>query len=182
MKGLFIRITPDDESTLDDMKAIIEEATMPDSYVLSREVASSVHYHLLVYTPFSSERVRYRIKGSISCQIYISGKDIQDKVKAIAYTIKDGHYVHKGLNIQEWMMAKQKTHKKITFEDAISTIETNYARLRNDEALVQEIIQVHIDFKKKMYRNHLKGWYDTIRIGVDDTYRNRVVKEILGYW
>lgn len=182
MKGLFIRITPDDESTLEDIKTIIEDATLPDAYVLSREVASSVHYHLLVYTPFSPERVRYRIKGSLSCQIYISGKDIQDKVKAIAYTIKDGHYVHKGLNVQEWLMAKQKTHKKITFEDAISTIEASYIKDRNDEVLVQEIIQLHIDFKKKIYRNHLKGWYETIRIRADNGYRDKVVKEILGYW
>lgn len=179
-KGLFIRITPHSEGvTLEEMEEFVEQDLRSSKYVISLEHATNDHFHLLVYTPMSPENVRYRIKQNYDCNVYISGKEIQDKIKAIAYTIKDGHYVHKGLDIWEWMQAKQMTYPKVKFDEAIKVIKQNYSATFYEEGLVRELIQLHIDTGRRIYRQHLRAWIDTIKLEVDERYRERLVKEIL---
>lgn len=183
MRGYFIRITPDDANmTLLDMKDFLDLTLECQRYVVSREEATRVHFHILLYVPFSAERLRYRIKSSIEGQVYISGKDIQDKVRCIAYTIKDGQYKMKDIDIFEFMKAKQVSHRKVKFDDAVKIITQNYSRSRNDEALVDELIQVHIDYGRKLYRQHLKAFYETIKATVNEQYRIKIRNEILGNW
>lgn len=182
MRGYFIRLTPDDEISLDDIVRLIEGALLPESYVISREEASRIHFHILVYTDFSPERLRYRIKALLATQVYISGKDIVDKVRTIAYTIKDGNYRTKGIDPFEWLEAKRISHKKEKFEDALKVIEGNYGRTGNADALVRELITLHLDFNKKIYKQHLKAHFETIKIKKDLDFRERFIKDILGIW
>lgn len=184
MRGYFIRITPldDAEVGLHGMVAIIENELGCEKYVVSREVASRVHFHALIYTAFSPERVRYRLKGILECQLYISGKDIQDKVSCIAYTIKDGSYVQKGIDVCTWLQAKQKTHKKVTFDDVLKTISNKYRTSGNDDQLLEDIRQLYIDFHRRMYKHHIRGLYDTIKITHDSRYWKQVKNEIMGLW
>lgn len=183
MRGYFIRITPDDANmTLYDMKDFLDLTLECQQYVVSREEASRVHFHVLLYVPLSAERLRYRIKSCIEGQVYISGKDIQDKVRCIAYTMKDGLYKFKGIDVAEYLRAKQISHKKKKFDDCLRIIEQNYSRSHADEALIDELIQLHCDFKRRIYRHHLKALFESVKIEFDEGYRERVKKEILGYW
>lgn len=184
MRGYFIRITPDDASntTLLDIKELFDLHLESTQYVISMEIASRLHFHALLYSSYSPERLRYRIKSVLDCQLYISGKDIQDKVSCIAYTIKDGSYVHRGIDVWTWMQAKQKTHKKVSFEDAVKVISQNYAVSKDDDKLLDEIRQVYIDYNRRMYKHHIRGLYDTIKIANDRNYWERTKKEILGLW
>lgn len=179
-KGLFIRITPHSEGLdLEELEEFVKTDLRSERYVISIEHATNTHFHLLVYTPMSPENTRYRIKANYDCNVYISGKEIQDKIKAIAYTIKDGHYVHSGLDIWEWMQAKQLSRPKIKFDEAIKTIKSNYSATHYEEGLVRELVQLHIDTGRRIYRQHLRAWIDTIKIEVDERYRERLIKEIL---
>lgn len=183
MRGYFIRITPDDATmTLTAMVDYLDLTLECKEYVVSREEASRVHFHLLLYVPFSAERLRYRIKSCIEGQVYISGKDIQDKVKCIAYTIKDGCYKQKGISFVDWMQAKQVTKKKIKFEDSLKAIEVAYAHTRDEETLLRDLMDLHIKHGRKIYKHHIKSWFESIKIKTDSSYKEKVIKEILGYW
>lgn len=178
MRELFIRVTPEDEDIgLDNVKNILVECLESLKYVISREEASRIHYHMYVVTSFNPERVRYRIKSSIHCQVYISGKDVIDKVKTIAYTIKDGSYLHRGIDVNELLMAQSLSHKKITFDAEIQRIKED--KNLDDEQLVSQVIDTYVKFNRKIYNQHIVALIKGIKLERDMKYAERVKKEIL---
>lgn len=183
MRGLFMRITPynNDDATLQRIAEIIELTTVPARYVISEEIASHLHYHILTYSDRSPERIRYAIKSKIECQLYISGREVQDKVKAIAYTIKDGKYIQKNMDVNDFLLAKQISRPKRTFDDGLKELKEIYKTNMDDEELLRGLIRVYKEFNKKINRLHLKNHLESIRIYSSQDAEDQLVRSILEF-
>lgn len=169
----FIRVTPYDTSTLDDIRNVFEQLNF-DSYVLSRELASRVHYHAYIRTTKSAERLRYQLKQRVGGQIYISGKQVEDQVRAIAYTIKDGSYIYKDIDVNTFLKAVQLSKPKTTFDDRIKEIKS-----RDPTVVTRGVVRAYKEFNRKPHLHHIESLVRYILLKNDDTYENVVVNKIL---
>lgn len=172
MNGLFLRITPVDSMTLEDIKNIIEP--LCKSYLISIEEASRVHFHIVMYTDRSVEDIRYQIKKKQGLQVYISGKQIEDKVKTIAYTIKDGNYIFKDIDAFALMRATQVTYKKLTFDKEIEAI-----KYWDDSSLFDDVLNLYQKYNKKIDKRHFINLLRTIKLKNSSDYREQFKKNIL---
>lgn len=182
-KSIFARFTPDnpDIHSLDSIEDFIKNYT--DTYVFSYEIeASRPHYHLALFdVSISTELFRNHLK-KLEGQVYISGKDIADKVKTIAYTIKDGLYRYCNLDVNDYLMANSIKKKKIKYDDRLKEIEQSYLRgLIDDKALVTQIVEAHIQSNKKIYIQHIKAQLSLIKLKntKNQTYREILINKIL---
>lgn len=172
----FIRITPNNgiSMTLDDIK-ITMEALKIDTYLASQEYTHKerLHYHIYLKTDYTNERLRYQLKKLLSGQVYISGKDVIDKIQCLAYTIKDGNYIHNNIDILTLMSAKAKSFKKVTFEDELNNIQ-----VRHSEKYVQDILEVYAKYNRKIYPQHIQAYIRSQFVKNDKAYRDRLAKFI----
>lgn len=177
MPEYFIRLTPHDPAiTLEDIEVILH-AVGATSYVVSLETQPRQHFHAYLETSRSPENLRYQLKSHLNGQVYISGKDVMDKVRTIAYTIKDGNYKYFNLDMATFMMAKATTHKKRKFDDVIKEIiDTDNLSPAN---IVNGIILAHIEFNRKIYPAHIKALLRTIQAKRCDSYRLELVQHIV---
>lgn len=173
MPELFLRLTPYKSSTLDDVVEIID--SFSSTYVVSYEEASRPHYHIYMDTKYSPERLRYQLKSKLSMQVYISGKDVQDKVRAIAYTIKDGNYRMKNIDVNTFLMAKQQSKPKESFDTELKVI--SEGGMDTDD-LVEAIVNLYIKYNRKMYIQHIQALVRTIQSRNNDTYRRALCRRI----
>lgn len=170
----FARFTPSKEAvSLDDIVPILEE--LSNSYVVSYEEASRPHFHFYMESDFSPERLRYRLKSRLTGQIYISGKDVEDKVRTIAYTIKDGNYRLKNIDVNTFLMAKQQSHPKETFDKEIKEL---YEGTYETEDLVDKIVDLYIKYNRKIYIQHIQSLVRTIQARNNERYRKSLVRRI----
>lgn len=176
MPELFIRLTPYGPSELCRVDEIVRNLN-PTSYCLSQEEATRRHYHLYFNGDYTIERIRYRLKSQIDAQVYISGKDVQDKIRTIAYTIKDGNYTHHNLDVNTFLMAQQVTFKKKTFDDSVK--ELKQIQWSSIEELVDAVIDIYIEFNKKIYEQHLSALVKTIYISQSNKFREHIKGKIL---
>lgn len=127
-RNYFIRVTPDNPSdyNLDTVFKIFKKYD-PTKLVVAVEQGTREHYHIAIWgVTRSSANLRANIKLYIDCQVYISGKDIQDKIKAIAYCFKDGHYRHMGLDVVEFLQAVSVSKPKLKYDKILQEIEKDY--------------------------------------------------------
>lgn len=172
-RGYFLRITPDNqELTLKDIEQLIK--SFNGRYIISVEEATKRHYHIVLYAKITAETLRARIKKNLLCQVYISGKEIQDKVKAIAYTIKDGNYVFNGLDAFDLMKAKQVSHQKLSFDKEIDKIE-----YYDDRSLVEDVLALYQKYNRKVDKRHLLNLLRTIKLKQSGEYKEQFIKNIL---
>lgn len=171
----FIRITPYKTLSYEDIEKILENLDITRWFVCYEE-ASRGHYHLCIWSLRSVENLRYRLKQEIEGQIYISGKEIEDKIKAIAYCMKDGNYRHKNIDILSIMSAKAVSKKKVTFVDELSNISTE----GTPRHILTRIIDLHIKYNRKIYRQHIRALLDLLMCKKDSTYKEELIKNILG--
>lgn len=176
--GYFIRITPDEPVTLNDIQELVKSRLDPDKYVISEEYSHKnvLHFHIVLYSPFSSDRIRARIKTALPCQVYISGKEIMDKYKAIAYTIKDGHYVHYNVDVFEMMKASQLSHKKERYDTALKDLRLEYKEHSSDELMIRGLLDIYTKFGKRINRTHFMTHAQSIKYEVQTVSREALVQ------
>lgn len=176
MSSLFGRLTPYETLTMDDIIAFFTNLDI-DKYVLCHEEASRPHFHFCVWTSRSSENMRYQLKQHFNAQVYISGKDIQDKIKAIAYCFKDGNYITKGIDILTIMSAQSASFKKVTFDDELKQIQDDSTL--TIEQIATKIIDLYVKYNRKIYRQHIRALIELIKVKRSSTYRANLIKNIL---
>lgn len=171
----FVRITPTGVLSYEDITTSLSSIGI-DKWFIAYEEASRPHYHLCLWTERSVENLRYQIKKHINGQVYISGKQIQDRVKAIAYCMKDGNYRQNNVNMLEVIMAKQISTPKIKFDDELKKIVDSDLSTRD---IVSSLIDLHIKCNRKIYRQHIKALMDLIRARKDRTFREDLINYFL---
>jgi len=171
----FVRITPYNSISFEDIIEVLHSIDI-QKYCISYEEASRPHYHLCLWSPRSVENLRWNLKQAINGQVYISGKEIQDKVKAIAYTIKDGNYRQNGIDIHTFLMANQIKHKKVKFDDELKLI-TDDLQL-SGRSLIGAIIDLHVKCNRKIYRAHIRAIYELAMCKRDKNFRSETIERI----
>lgn len=181
MSSYFIRFTPFDDRTNDlaSVTATVDKLE-PSKFVVAREHAKREHYHIAVWgVKRTPESLRAFLKKDLEGQIYISGKEIQDKITAIAYCFKDGDYIHQGLNVDEFLQAHAVSKRKIKFDDELSKIEEAYEG--DDKKFIGDILDLHAKTNKKPYLQHIKAQLLLTKLKKDKygTYRTYLIDKII---
>lgn len=177
MNEYFIRLTPGVgfSFSLDDAETLLQTASIT-SYVVSYEEASRPHFHAYIKSAYSPERLRYRLKSLFTGQVYISGKEVVDKVQTIAYTIKDGNYRHKDLDVNTLLMAQQRSFPKFKFDDELKKILDSDL---TDEKLVDSVIDLYVKAKRKIYVQHIQAIVRNYKAQKSSSYRRDLANKIL---
>lgn len=174
----FLRCTPRQEVSLETFKSLVTRFT--SSYIISREEASSVHYHIAIFkVQLGPELLRYHCKQSIPGQWYISGKDVQSQIKAVAYCMKDGNYIYNGLDVNTILMAKSISKPKVKFDEELEKISNIEDKPIED--IVDKIIDLYIRTGRKIYIQHIRAQVELIRAKRCSTYREILRNKIIGY-
>lgn len=177
MNEYFIRITPYGQSELNAIDEIVRSFN-PVSYCLSREIATRVHYHLYFKTDYTKERLRYQLKSKLNAQIYISGKDVQDKIKTIAYTIKDGDYTHMGLDVSTFLMAQSISFQKVTFDSELKEL---YSIEWGDspDKLAGVVLELYCKYNRKIYEQHIVALVKLIMAKQSGKFQQRILDNVI---
>lgn len=161
MKDIFGRFTPDkpDEHSLDTLIEFLKNYS--NKYVVSYETdAKRPHYHFAIFNvETSTELLRTHFKSKYKPgQLYLSGKNIIDKIKTIAYTIKDGLFKSNGLDVNDFLMASVIARPKVKYDNLMKDIEDEYLKgSLNDKQLVSKILDAYLQTNKKIYIQHIKA-------------------------
>lgn len=184
MRDYFGRFTPaqPDLCSLDLLSNFIKKYTL--KYVVSYEVASRPHYHFCVFNmEISSELLRDHFKRKfIDGQVYLSQKDIQNKISCIAYTFKDGCYTCSGITVDEFLLSHAIAKPKLKYDDIVLKLEEDYLKDRIDEKkLVEGIMDGHIKTNKKVYVQHIKSHLALIKLKkvTNSKYKEILINKIL---
>lgn len=178
MSSYFIRLTPEQSTTLREVSSIFEE--IANKFVVSCEQDPREHYHIAVWgVNRSSDNLRAYIKAHIPCQVYISGKEITNKLNTIAYTIKDGNYVFKNLNVDELLLSVSMSKPKIKFETELEKIDKAYDG--DDKKYLAQVFDLHVRTNKKVYMQHIKSQLLLTKLKYDKygTYKNYLIEKII---
>lgn len=172
----FIRLTPRGALSYEDIIEVIESIGIKKWFICYEE-ASRPHYHACLFSDRGVENLRYQLKAKINAQIYISGKEIESKIKAIAYCMKDGNYRQQNIDILTIMSAKQLSKPKEKFDDELKVlIDDKDSSLRQ---IAKRIIDLHIKYNRKIYRAHIKATMELIRLKRCPDYREKFIDFIL---
>lgn len=180
MRSYFVRITPRSTMTLDSLRDIIEQLDI-SKYFICYEEASSPHFHLCLWTPRSPENLRYQLKSLLDASIYISGKEIENKVKAIAYCMKDGTWIQSNIDILTLITAKAMTQPKVTFDSLIKELTEQYTDSKSDEWLASKLLDIYKSTNRKVYIAHIRSHMETIKLKKNPDYKSALINKILGY-
>lgn len=176
-RSYFVRITPKDETSFDDMVNIIDSILLIKKYFICYETASRPHYHLCLFCHRTPEALRYQLKKYIEGQVYISGKEIQSQVKAIAYCMKDGNWRQRNINILDIMTAKAISKPKENFDTDLEKLTSNETLSLKE--IATELVNIYVKYNRKIYRQHLKAHLDLIRSKRCNEYKDNLIKYIL---
>lgn len=181
MSSYFIRFTPFDDRVNDlaSVTATIDKLE-PSKFVVAREQAKREHYHIAVWgVKRSPESLRAFLKKDLEGQIYISGKEIQDKIVAIAYCFKDGDFIHQGLDVNEFLQAHSISKRKVKFDEELAKIEAAYQG--DDKQFLRDILDLHARTNKKPYLQHIKAQLLLTKLKYEKskTHREYLIEKIL---
>jgi len=175
----FIRITPTDKLELDTIyKHFIKYD--PVKLVVAKEQGTREHFHIAIWgVTRSSSNLRAHIKTHIDAQVYISGKDIDNSVNAIAYCFKDGNYRHYGLDINEFLQAITTSKPKLKYDKILQDIDNQYDG--DDKTYLSKVFKAHVDTNKKVYIQHIKAQLLLVKLKHDKygTYREYLIEKII---
>lgn len=160
MASHFCRFTPQSPTdyTLDIVFDHLKE--LCTAFIVSYETdANRPHFHFALWnTQYSTETLRARLKRVLHGQLYISGKDIENKINAIAYIIKDGLFRSFNVDAVAYLSACQVTQKKVKYDDLVKEIEIEYNKsLINDRQLIGKLLDSAVKCNRKIYLNHIKA-------------------------
>lgn len=137
--GLTLKEISDNIISIYNNKAII---------VVCREIATNEHYHMYIRVdgiPWSDKTrmdLKRRLREFLAGEIRISKRKVEDRIKAIAYTIKDGNYYCHGIDWFEFTKAKEISHPKdksynVLIKDFYSNVEG-----KTEMTLIDEVIDI----------------------------------------
>lgn len=180
IRKYFVRITPSVGYGLQQLKEVLDTLSI-ERYFICEETATRLHYHACIYTKRSAESLRYQLKRYIQGEVYISGRDIEDQVKAVAYCMKDGKWLQKNMDVNTLLMAQTVTRKKeAKFDKALNDIIDDINL--GTRQMVRAIVQLHVKHNRRIYPQHIEAM---VRLGEakrsrDYTERlvDRIVREI----
>lgn len=151
---LFITINPDESPFPKTLKQIKDEIHdhLPDAqFVVCREVAKHEHYHIYYkdpnqsYSDKSRNDVRRKLRIIFPGEIRISKRQVEDSIRAIAYTIKDGNYITHAIDWYTWLQAKKTTHPKPKgFSAQLAEFHLNSSG-KDDRQLTCEVLKIFED-------------------------------------
>lgn len=183
---LFGRLTPEDEFQATYNLALISAVfdIFSDKYFIAYEVeASRPHYHFLVHTELSAEALRYRLHKELYCQVYISGKEVRDRVRSIAYCMKEGTWIQKGMDINDILLASATSFKKNKFDDILKDIIKEYQDevIKDDKWLVGKLVDANIKCNRKIYPQHIKSLALLLKLksAPDNRTREHLIEKIV---
>lgn len=177
----FIRLTPDCSADVNlDIVFKLFKNYDPTKLVVAVEQGTREHYHIAIWgVTRSSANLRANIKLHLDCQVYISGKDIENSVKAIAYCFKDGNYKYMGLNIDEFLQAVSVSKPKLKYDKILQEIDRDYDG--DDKKYLSKVFQAHVDTNKKVYMQHIKAQLLLTKLKHDKygTYKTYLIEKII---
>lgn len=180
MTSFFLRYTPHEtDADLDIIRQVLDQLE-PTKYVVAREKATHEHYHIAIWgVKRTPESLRAFLKLKLIGKWYISGKEIEDKVKAIAYCIKDGDYTYHNLDVNEYLQANSISKKKVKYDDLLATAEKDYSG--DDKKFVRSLLEAHVATNKKVYLPHIKAQLLLTKLKYDKygTYKEYLVDKIV---
>lgn len=179
----YIVLNPiDDSHNLEAFKTILDNYKDVQAYCISFEISDDdvQHYHLYIKTELTAKTLRQRFLRTFKCRSRFSSKEIQDRIRAIAYTIKDGNYFQKNLNVHEFLMAVQVSHpKKPKFEVALRSIDEEYIAGNIDfEKYLVRVLTLYKDYRRKLYRQHIIAHATTVRLEASPQYLYDLAKNL----
>lgn len=187
MGSYWIRFTPSTSDaqnvyTLGSIKYVLDTHFHPERYIIAHEVASSVHFHIALWSSVSyrsNEALKYQLKKYLIGQVYISGKEIQEKLKVIAYCLKDGHYLQHNVSVTDFLQAASISKPKIKYDDLIAKIEADYQG--DDKKLARDIFDAYVKTNKKVYLPHIRAQMLLIKLKSEKygTFKEYLVDKIL---
>lgn len=180
---LMIRLTPNqqDPKDISYMYNILKSQFSQSKFVISREeLPKNIHYHLVLWTAFSREKLRAQLKKLFNGFKEISLKQdrVNSPVRAVAYTIKEGNYRLNLLTLQELTEAK-----KVSFEKPKSLTQI-YGFIKeeyfNDQITFKETVTRVIEVERTSLNLHtiecmLTEW----KKQKDSNYKNSLVRTLL---
>lgn len=180
MTSFFLRYTPHQtDHSLLSIQSVINQLE-PTKFVVAREKATHEHYHIALWgVKRSPESLRAFLKLKLIGKWYISGKEIEDKVKAIAYCIKDGDYIYNNLDVNEFLQANSISKRKVKYDDLLATAEKDYSG--DDKKFVAALIDAHVRTNRKVYLPHIKAQLLLTKLKFDKygTYKEYLVDKIM---
>lgn len=150
---LFCTINPDESPfpmTLKEIKERILKDYPYDEprFVLCREVAKNEHYHLYLkdekteYSDKTRNSVRRFLRELFKGEIRISKRQVENPIKAIAYTIKDGNYITHGIDWWTFIQAREVSHPKPKkFQGKLTDFYQN-AMGKTEHGLICEVLTI----------------------------------------
>ena len=184
MGSYWIRFTPSNPEayTLGTVKYVLDTHFVTEKYVLAIEKAASTHFHIALWTTDkykSNDALKYQLKKYLEGQVYISGKEIQDKIRVIAYCFKDGQYVTKNIDVMTFLQAASISKPKLKYDDLLQTAEKEYSG--DDKNFVRNLLDAHIKTNKKIYLQHIKAQLLLTKLKKDQygTYKEYLVDKIV---
>lgn len=181
----FVVLSPNTNSnhSLQHYKTLLDNYKDVQSYCLSFEVSDDghQHYHLYIKATAKQETLRNRFARNFNATARFSSKDIQSRVRTIAYTIKDGNYVQKNLNVADFLMACQVTHPKPKkFEVQMRDNDEEYiAGNISKEDYIDNILKIYVNCRRKTYIQHITSHAITVHMEASSDYRKQVRDKIL---
>lgn len=175
-QSYFLRITPYEQLSFEDIIEVVETLGIK-KYFICYEEASRPHYHLCLFSERGVENLRYQIKKRINGQIYLSGRQIDNKLRAIAYCMKDGVWREKGINILDIMAAKALSKPKENFDDDIAKLVAEPEL--SIEQITSRIVDTYVKYNRKVYRHHIRALVELIRIKRCPEYRKNLIRNII---
>lgn len=175
-RSYFIRITPREQMSMDDVINVIEAAGSDKWFVCYEEGKKRGHFHVCMWCVRGPENLRYHLKAKINGQVYISGKEIEKQVNAVAYCMKDGQWKEKNIDILTLMSATAMTKPKVNFDSELKELTESDQSI---EKIASRLVDLYIKYNRKIYRQHLKSHMDLIRAKRCGIYRDNLVKYIL---
>lgn len=180
-RSYFLRFTPlkPEDYNLKTVSVVFRMFD-PTKLVVAREKASHEHYHIAIWgITRTSQNLRAYLKNVLEGQIYISGKEIEDQLRAIAYCLKDGDYYAQGLSIIEFLQASAISKRKIKYDDLLQEAEKEYDG--DDKKFVRKLLEAHVKTNKKVYLPHIKAQLLLTKLKKEQygTYREYLVEKII---
>lgn len=190
MMELFCTINPDESPFPKTLKEIKEEILKEYPYdeprfVLCREVAKNEHYHLYLkdektnYCDKTRNAVRRCLREIFKGEIRISKRQVENPIRAIAYTIKDGNYITHGIDWFTFVKAKEESYPKPKkFNSKIIDFYQN-ASGKHEKGLICEVLTIFEDCNIPIDINRIVKIVRCALCKTNTNYRQGLIDRIL---
>lgn len=180
----FVVLTPivASDHTLDSISSYLKDL-QNIKFVISRETHPHLHYHAYLETPRIQQDLRYHFKEVLKLRPRFSSTEIRDRVRAIAYTIKEGNYRVNEIDAFELIKACQISHKKesmLGYDKDVGLIMNDPGtKEKSDKELIRELLKLHVKYNRKIYPQHITAQLRTFRCKYNQEYEDYLVNKII---